>query len=501
MQIATGKRAPRAALAALALSAVALVAVGPAATGAFAQSAITLGPNPTLSASPGSVNFGNMTLGDFSDPVTVTFKNTSPVTDTITRFVLGGIDPDDFTYDGTSCGQLITQASCTVDVSFLPGALGPRQATLTPVDSSTTPPSVTLSGTGTEGYLETTARGVVHTFGDAQSFGDTSGIALKSPIVTMETTGDNGGYWLVASDGGIFAFGDATFFGSAGGIRLNKPVVGMAETADEEGYWEVASDGGIFSYGDAPFYGSTGGITLNKPVVGMAATLDGGGYWLVASDGGIFAFGDAPFYGSTGAIALNKPIVGMAVTPDGGGYWLVASDGGIFAFGDAAFYGSTGSLALSQPIVGMTPTPDGEGYWLVAADGGIFNFGDAPFYGSSQNGSTDRTVAMAESGYFTFQAASDQPALRLGAQVRLEHPPSTIADGSMRVRPRERRVLEAQEDQGARNGLALGGVGAFRMSCPTTGSQASVACSEKSSGHWSCTTMLVALGAWSSPDV
>ena len=227
-------------------------------------------------------------------------------------------------------------------------------------------------------------------------------------------TGDNGGYWLVASDGGIFNYGDAPFYGSTGGITLNKPIVGMAGSSNfngPNGYWLVASDGGIFSYGAAQFYGSTGSIHLNQPIVGMAATPDGGGYWLVASDGGIFSYGAAQFYGSTGSIHLNQPIVGMVPTPDGSGYWLVAADGGIFSYGDAQFFGSAGALPLAQPIVGMAAMPNGGGYWFSAADGGLFNYGDAPFYGSG-TGQGVQVVGMATDGVPTLQASSDLPALR-----------------------------------------------------------------------------------------
>jgi hypothetical protein len=344
VQITGWKDAPRvrarvglpSSLLALLTSLLALVVLGaPGIVTAAAAQGLPGAPAPQLTASPTSVNFGSLPLGDVSAATAITLKNTGTATDNISSFDMGGADPDDFTYD-SNCGQVLTQSSCTLNVSFLPGALGARKATITPVDGSKMPPVIALSGTGTEGYLETTTEGIVRGFGDAQVFGDTSGMTLKAPIVTIATTGDNGGY-----------------------------------------YWEVASDGGIFSFGDAQFYGSTGGIALNRPVVGMAETLDGGGYWLVASDGGIFAFGDAQFYGSTGSIALNKPIVGMAVTPDGGGYWLVASDGGIFAFGDAPYYGS---------LNGAAPSP---------------------------------TVAMAESGYYTFQAASDQPADRAQAQAQL----------------------------------------------------------------------------------
>jgi hypothetical protein len=232
-------------------------------------------------------------------------------------------------------------------------------------------------------YAIVDAAGGVMTFGGAYD-GDTLEVPLNKPIVGAAAD-PQGGYWLVASDGGIFSFGNAQFWGSTGGMALNKPIVGMAATPDGGGYWLVASDGGIFAFGDAQFWGSTGSIHLNQPIVGMAATPNGDGYWLVASDGGIFAFGDAPFLGSTGAIHLNQPVVGMAATPNGDGYWFVAADGGVFTYGDAQFFGSTGAIALSEPIVGMTPTPDGNGYWLVGQDAGVFSFGDAGFSGSAQS--------------------------------------------------------------------------------------------------------------------
>jgi len=229
------------------------------------------------------------------------------------------------------------------------------------------------------GYWLVAADGGIFSYGDANFYGSTGGMALNRPVVAMATSSTTGGYWLVASDGGIFAF-HASFFGSEGATPLNAPVVGMAATSDGGGYWEVASDGGIFTFGDARFYGSMGGRQLNAPIVGMAATPDGGGYWEVASDGGIFTFGDAHFAGSEGAKPLNAPVVGMAADPSGG-YWLVAADGGIFAFGGAGFYGSAGGMVLNRPVVGMASAHTGGGYWLVAADGGIFSY-QAPFYGS-----------------------------------------------------------------------------------------------------------------------
>jgi hypothetical protein len=375
--------------------------------------------SPRLAASPGGLNLGSITLGDISiGQFTVT--NTSAQADTITDYETTGPDADDFgAFPDLDCPTdaldnvvLGPSDSCTIDVLFFPGALGPRSAILTLTDSLQTGTTVALSGTGTIGYYQVSSTGTVAHFGDATFHGDLGGAPLNHPIVGISATGDDGGYWLAASDGGIFNYGDAGFFGSAGGIALNKPIVGMASTIDAQGYWLVATDGGIFSYGDAPFYGSTGSLHLNKPIVGMATTPDGGGYWLVASDGGIFAYGDAQFYGSTGSLHLNKPIVGMVPTPDGAGYWLVASDGGIFAYGDAQFYGSTGNLQLNQPIVAMTAMPTGNGYWFTAADGGLFNYGDAPFLGTAAVQGIGTVVGMATDGSPTLQAQLDAPAIR-----------------------------------------------------------------------------------------
>jgi hypothetical protein len=391
---------------------------------------------PALTATPTSLSFGSLTLGDITGPLTFTLTNTGSSPDVIstTGITVSGPAANDFFAfpDPENCPSpdlsgnvtLAVDDTCEFDAFFIPGALGPRSATVSIADSANSGVTLALNGTGTIGYYQVSSNGTVANFGDATFLGDLSTTPLNKPIVGMAATGDDAGYWLVASDGGVFPYGDAGFLGSAGGLRLNKPVVGMAATPDDGGYWMVATDGGIFSYGDAQFYGSTGSIHLNQPIVGMAATPDGNGYWLVASDGGIFAYGDAQFYGSTGSIHLNKPIVGMVPTPDGNGYWLVASDGGIFAYGDAQFYGSTGAIHLAQPIVGMAAMPDGGGYWFTAADGGLFNYGTAPFQGSSAGTGIGTVVGMATDGAPTVQASLDFSGERAHADgpVRLVRP-------------------------------------------------------------------------------
>ncbi|MGD0391175.1 MAG: CAP domain-containing protein [Acidimicrobiales bacterium] len=229
------------------------------------------------------------------------------------------------------------------------------------------------------GYWVVRSDGSITTLGDAVNYGSMAGKPLVAPVSHIVSTPDGRGYWMVAGDGGIFSFGDAGFYGSMGGQPLNAPVVDLAPTADGKGYWLVGTDGGIFAFGNARFYGSMGGQHLNQPVVGVAADDATGGYWMVASDGGVFSF-NAPFDGSAGNLVLNEPINGMASTPNGHGYWMVGWDGAIFAYGNARFHGSTGGQSLNAPMVGMAVDRATGGYWLVGSDGGIFAF-DAPFYG------------------------------------------------------------------------------------------------------------------------
>ena len=285
--------------AAMAGASVILGAVPVAALGA-ASSTPAGATTSTVVASPTTLDFGNVTLGDFTVKQ-FTLTNTGATTITFSGIIGMGGDSNDFATspegDCTSVDSSgnVTMAAgdvCTIDVAFAPGALGARSTVLILAHSGYTTDSVGVSGAGTIGYYQVGAEGTVGYAGDANFFGDASTTPLNHPIVGMAVTGDDGGYWLVASDGGVFNYGpSAGFHGSAGAIALNKPIVGMAATADAGGYWLVASDGGIFDYGDAGFYGSAGSIRLNKPIVGMAPTPDGGGYWLVASDGGIFNYG------------------------------------------------------------------------------------------------------------------------------------------------------------------------------------------------------------------
>jgi len=224
----------------------------------------------------------------------------------------------------------------------------------------------TTSGPGYWIVNYSTADTDLYGYGDASDFEvQTPSLSEGGPLTAVASSATGKGGWILyESSGVVVPFGDAQWFGDGSGIRgccrtwppfgSNIPYfAGIASTPDGGGYWLVGIDGGVFAYGDATFYGSMGGKPLNAPISGIARTSDGHGYWLVALDGGIFTFGDAAFHGSMGGKPLNAEMVGIAANPDGTGYWTAAMDGGVFAFGDAPFFGSMGGHPLAHWIDGL----------------------------------------------------------------------------------------------------------------------------------------------------
>jgi uncharacterized repeat protein (TIGR01451 family) len=116
------------------------------------------GFNSRLSLSPNPMNFGGVLLGQ-SRTMTLTFSNSGSDPAHLTGPpATGGPNPGDFalnfasfTCQSDSTGPVIPAGgSCSVTITFTPGAAGARSATLTfPNDSSDGPQQLTLSGNGT----------------------------------------------------------------------------------------------------------------------------------------------------------------------------------------------------------------------------------------------------------------------------------------------------------------------------------------------------------------
>jgi hypothetical protein len=101
-----------------------------------------------VSASPSSLSFNSVVINTTSTAQAVTIQNTGSTQMTFVSIALTGQYSDTTTCGATLAGN----ASCTVNISFAPTALGVQNGTLTVTDNATgSPQTVSLSGTGISG--------------------------------------------------------------------------------------------------------------------------------------------------------------------------------------------------------------------------------------------------------------------------------------------------------------------------------------------------------------
>ena len=104
---------------------------------------------------PATLSFGNEAVNETSPAKTATLKNNQPTPLTISSIAVdGGNAPGDYAPGGTcpiSPATLGAKKSCSITVTFTPSAQGSRTGTLTVTDdASTSPQTVSLSGTGVD---------------------------------------------------------------------------------------------------------------------------------------------------------------------------------------------------------------------------------------------------------------------------------------------------------------------------------------------------------------
>lgn len=113
------------------------------------QSSVTL---PTwIVPSSSSVDFGPTRVGRLSDQDLI-WTNLGGANE-ITGFTFSGSDANDWSVIFSTCEVTLGPGQdCNLSLSFIPSAPGPRQATVTLVDSESPTAVVSLSGVGTVGY-------------------------------------------------------------------------------------------------------------------------------------------------------------------------------------------------------------------------------------------------------------------------------------------------------------------------------------------------------------
>jgi len=103
--------------------------------------------NPTLS--PGSLTFPGQAVGVSSAPQNITLINSQQVTLNISSITFTGTNYTDFSQSNNCNGSVAAGASCTISVTFTPGAVGTRTATLNVFDDgANSPQTAALTGTG-----------------------------------------------------------------------------------------------------------------------------------------------------------------------------------------------------------------------------------------------------------------------------------------------------------------------------------------------------------------
>jgi hypothetical protein len=94
----------------------------------------------------------------------------------------------------------------------------------------------------------------------------------------MAVAGGGHGYWILEANGTVSAFGTtppaAPGADSPGIAAAKSPMTTILSSADGGGYELVDTSGQAFSYGDAPYFGDVAGTIAGYSgrVVGMAAS-------------------------------------------------------------------------------------------------------------------------------------------------------------------------------------------------------------------------------------
>ncbi len=104
---------------------------------------------PILAISPASVNFGNQVVGTTSGISPIQVTNNGNAAANFTSILVSGTNSTDFGESDNCQPSLPAQQSCTINLTFTPGGLGARSASLVLTDNApNSPQSVALSGVG-----------------------------------------------------------------------------------------------------------------------------------------------------------------------------------------------------------------------------------------------------------------------------------------------------------------------------------------------------------------
>ncbi len=112
---------------------------------------------PTATLSPTTLTFASQLVGSASTSQTITVTNSSSAALTVSGITFTGANASDFTETDNCVKGVAANSTCSISVTFKPGATGARTATLSIADNATgSPQTAGLSGNGID-YSDTAA--------------------------------------------------------------------------------------------------------------------------------------------------------------------------------------------------------------------------------------------------------------------------------------------------------------------------------------------------------
>ncbi len=278
-------------------------------TGSGTEAEAVLSPNP--------VNFGTVVTGS-SDQEVLTVSNPGTATLNLSNAALSGADPSDFAITGTNSGcvgsppTVLAGTSCGLQITFTPGGIGTRSATLTLTDSASPPTqSVTLTGVGAP---------------------VTSTPGAPTSVSALPGNGQISVSWSApASNGGLPITGYVVSAATAGGgttftQTLNSPVTGTIMGGLTNGTAYDITVAAINSAGTGP-----AGVSSDNPVTPTAAAP-----LITSANSFAVAVGHTLSFKVT-AVGKPKPTMGASGLPS----WLTFTP---------AAAGGSGTLTGPAPV-------------------------------------------------------------------------------------------------------------------------------------------------------
>ena len=351
-----------------------------------------------VSFTPTHLDFNGQTPNTTSLPQTVTLHNNQGTALSVTSATITGANAADYVKGTDACSgtSVAIGGTCTVQVSFKPGALGGFPASLTFVDgAASSPQSVPLNGLGAldnQSHLYTLDRwGGLHPDGTAPSLATTAywpGWNIARGVALFP---DGTGGYVLDGWGGLHQFGSAAAVGGVQywpgwDIARGVTLAPWATAANPAG-WTLDGWGGLHAFGGAPAFGGFAywpGWDIARGLVILADSTPGSvsGYTLDGW-GGVHPFGSAPSVNNFAYFPGSDFVHSLTLTPNASkanpAGWTLDGNGGVHPFGNAPAVATSGAWPgwdIARAIVAWSGS--GVGGWVMDAWGGLHPYGAAP---------------------------------------------------------------------------------------------------------------------------